>query len=93
MIRELFDALAASGRLTPGLWMLIALLVGVALARLVILVNAIWLEATVNHHCSALVRTNLIERLYQRPGAAPLPYPTGDVLGRLTTDAWTVASR
>ena len=92
VIRELFDALTIAGRLTPGLWALIALLVGVALARLVILVNAIWLEATVNHHCSALVRTNLIERLYQRPGALPLPYPTGDVLGRLTTDAWTIAS-
>jgi ATP-binding cassette subfamily B protein len=92
VIRALFDALAASGRLTPGLWALIALLVGVALARLAILVSAVWLEATVNHHCSALVRANLVERLYQRPGAAPLPYPTGDVLNRFTIDAWTLAA-
>ncbi|MFN8539067.1 MAG: ABC transporter ATP-binding protein [Thermomicrobiales bacterium] len=92
VIRAMFDALATAGRLTPGLWALIALLVGVALARLMILVNAIWLEATVNHRCSALVRTNLIARLYERPGAAPLPYPTGDILGRLTTDAWALAS-
>jgi ATP-binding cassette subfamily B protein len=92
VIRAMFDALSASGRLTSGLWVLIALLVGVALARLVILVNAIWLEATVNHHASALVRANLIERLYRRPGAAPLPYPTGDVLGRLTIDAWAIAA-
>jgi ATP-binding cassette subfamily B protein len=92
VIRALFDALTASGRLTPGLWALIALLVGVALARLAILASAVWLEATVNHHASALVRANLVERLYRRPGAAPLPYPTGDVLDRLTTDSWTVAA-
>lgn len=92
VIRAMFDALAATGRLSPGLWALIALLVGVALARLVILINAVWLEATVNHHCAALLRTNLVAHLYRRPGALPLPYAAGDVLSRLTIDAWTIAS-
>lgn len=92
VIRALFDRLAATGRLSPGLWALIALLVGVALARLVILVSAVWLEQTVNHTCAALLRTNLVAHLYGRPGALPLPHATGDVLGRLTTDTWTIAA-
>jgi ATP-binding cassette subfamily B protein len=92
VIRAMFDRLAATGRLTPALWALIALLVGVALARLAILVNAVWLEATVNHTGAALLRTNLVAHLYGRPGALSLPYATGDVLVRLTTDAWTVAA-
>ena len=92
VIRELFDALAMSGRLTTGLWALIALLVGVALARLVVLVSAVWLEATINYQSAALVRTNIVAKLYDRPGALPLSYPTGDVLGRLSTDAYALSS-
>src|SRR5215218_4137456 len=49
VIRALFDTLTADSRLSPALWALVALLVGVALARVVILISATWAQATMSY--------------------------------------------
>jgi ATP-binding cassette subfamily B protein len=81
VIRAMFDELTQSGRLTIGLWALIALLVSIAVARLVIQLTSDWLEASFK--VSDLLRMNALDLIYRLPGAVPLPVPVGDVVMRL----------
>lgn len=83
VIRRMFDALTRSGRLNPELWLLIALLVSTALARVVIFIGANWMEQTFSAMVGSLLRYNAVEALYRQPGAAPLPMPVGDMVKRL----------
>lgn len=92
VIHALFDTLTATGQLTPQLWALIALLVGVALARVVILISATWAQATMSYLYAALLRVNVLEHLMARPGALTPTFPYGETVSRLGQDAWQVAA-
>src|SRR4051794_4060909 len=69
VIRALFDTLTANSQLTPELWLLVAWLVGVALARVVILISATWSQGTMSYLYAALLRVNALDHITQRPGA------------------------
>ncbi len=60
VIRRLFDVLPRSGRLTPELWLLVALLVSTALAQVVIFVSANWMEQTFSSLVGSLLRYNAV---------------------------------
>ena len=92
VIRALFDTLTATPRLTPALWALIALLVGVALARVVILVSATWAHASMSYLYAALLKVNVLTHLTRRPGALTPPFALGDLVSRLGQDTWQVAA-
>jgi ATP-binding cassette subfamily B protein len=92
VIRSLFDTLTATSQFTPELWLLVALLVGVALARVVILVSATWAHATMSYLYGALLNTNALDHLTHRPGALTPPFPIGDLVNRLAQDAPQVAT-
>jgi ATP-binding cassette subfamily B protein len=91
VIRAMFDELTATSELSPMLWALVALLVGVALARVVILVSATWAHSSMSHLYSALLSTNLMTHLVRRPGALTLPFPIGDIVNRMAQDVPQVA--
>lgn len=86
IIQRLFDTLSANSQLSPALWMLVALLVGSALARFVILVSATWAHSTMSWLYSALVSVNVIHHLLRRPGALAPLFPVGDLMNRLSAD-------
>ncbi len=86
VIRALFDTLEATGQLTRELWLLVALLVGVALARFVILVSATWAHGTMSYLYSSLVSTNVLEHLIRQPGALAPRFPIGDLVNRMAHD-------
>lgn len=83
VIRRMFEALPAAAGLSTELLLLVALLVAIALAQIVIFVSATWLENNFRETAGALLRQNAVEGIYQRPAAAPLPIPVGDVMSRL----------
>jgi ATP-binding cassette, subfamily B, bacterial len=72
-------------------WGLIALLVALAVARLVALLGGVALELTGNFIAGALLRTNVFERLLLRPDARSLPLPVGEIVNRLENDTAEVA--
>ena len=92
VIQRIFDTLAGADRFGWGLWGLIALLVGVALARVAVLLSAIFAELTGYLTSAGLLRTNAFARLLARPDARALAVPAGDIVNRLEKDAGTLAT-
>lgn len=83
VIRRMFDELPRMGGLTTELWLLVALLVSIAAAQVVIFVSGTWVESHFRDLVGGLLRRNAVEAIYQRPGAAALPVPLGDIVSRL----------
>ena len=90
LIKRLFALLADPGAVAEprtGVWLVAGTLVGVALARSVFALG--WpAEKTLIGLVAALLRQNLLRRILQRPGAAPLPEGSspGEVISRLRDD-------
>jgi ATP-binding cassette subfamily B protein len=91
VIQQLFDMLARAQGFSWQLWGLIALLVGVALARVAALLGGIFVEQTGYFLSAGLLRTNMFARLLGRPDARALSVPSGDLVNRLDKDAGTLA--
>ena len=106
-VRRLFDLLASRNVLNTAasiadarasVWALAAVLVGISLTRLIM--SWAWAgEKSLHLICGTLMRHNLLRRILQRPGAAPLPAgsSSGEAISRLRDDldhigvfvAWT----
>lgn len=92
VVREILNRLSDGGSLSTGFWVLIAILVGAALARVVALLFSVAFDGI----CEAigigrLMRSGFAQVL-AKPGAERLKHPTGDVVSRLTDDTTTVSS-
>ena len=72
--------------LSNGLWTLLLLIIGVELSRMVVDILGNWGAAKVRMAGQSLMRTNIMRSILQKPGAEPLPVPTGDVINRLDDD-------
>jgi ATP-binding cassette, subfamily B, bacterial len=92
VIRQLFELLEpqaaeATADIRAAVWMLAAWLVGITLARSLFVLG--WpAEKSMINLTSALMRHNLLRRILQRPGAAPLPpgSSSGEAISRLRDD-------
>jgi ATP-binding cassette subfamily B protein len=91
LIQSFLDHLSATTHADAALWWLIALLVGVALARAATLLGAVVMEMTLHLIVIALLRQNLLRRILQRPGARPVPTSPGEAISRLRDDVQNVA--
>ncbi|HEY7835036.1 MAG TPA: ABC transporter ATP-binding protein [Ktedonobacterales bacterium] len=91
IVQRVLDAL---GRSAPGaapsagFWWLIALLLGVGVARVAVLSGTTVAQFFPMNRSAALLRRNVLEHLLRRPGALPLPVPTGDAINRLQDDIY-----
>ncbi len=88
--KSYFDQLNSSATgsvtLSSGLWTLLLLIIGVELSRMLTDVLGNWGAAKVRMAGGSLMRTNIMHTILQKPGAVPLPVPTGDVINRLDDD-------
>lgn len=91
VIKAIFDLLAAGSTIGWDFWGLIALLVGVALARATLLVGTMAAERFPIQRSLTLLRTNLLREILRQPGAARLPMPVGDAVNRLMHDPYTIS--
>ena len=85
--REFLDTLTGDARFTFGIWGLIALLIGIALAQIALEFGGIYTDSRHRFTMSALLRRNLLERILQRPGARPVPGSVGEAISRFRDDA------
>ena len=86
LAREIFNRLTDPAPVRFGLWTLVTLIVLSTVARQTIY----WLlslgSALHRHLLASLLRSNLLEQLFQRPGAQALPYSAGETLSRFRDD-------
>ena len=86
LAREIFNRLTDPAPVRFGLWTLVTLIVLSTVARQIIY----WLfslgSALHRHLLASLLRSNLLEQLFQRPGAQALPYSAGETLSRFRDD-------
>jgi ATP-binding cassette subfamily B protein len=91
--KSFFDQLEGMGdtavsptTLSNALWTLLLLLVSVELSRMVADIVAHWSSAKVRMAGQSLMRVNVMRSIFRKPGATPLPVPTGDVINRMDDD-------
>jgi ATP-binding cassette, subfamily B, bacterial len=84
--RAVFDQLSGHAPAGLNLPSLLAALVGVALAVNLMAVYGFWLEGTVMAHVETLLRRNLLQRIFARPGARALPTSPGEAISRFRDD-------
>ncbi len=84
--RAIFDAITGGAAAGGSLWSLLALLVGVAAARIGINVWGVSAWATYFFSRAGLLRRNLLERILNRPGAKALPDSPGEAMSRFRDD-------
>jgi ATP-binding cassette, subfamily B, bacterial len=72
IIREFFNTLTNKSPFTLSVWAWIALFLAVGLARIVAIITGRITKTQHRFTMSALVRRNLLAKLYDRPGAEPL---------------------
>lgn len=91
IIRAIFDTL--TGEATPpiGLWWLIALIVGTALARAGAIFGDVIVYFNFRYVLTALMRGNLFDHILSRPGARAVPGSPGEAISRFREDVDEVA--
>lgn len=85
IIARYFDALTA-GITTSQLGWVVAAMLGYAAGRSVIIFFGMRNHASLLFRAGALMRKNLLARIYELPGAAPLDESPGEVVSRMRDD-------
>lgn len=93
--KRFFDGLGTTG-FNPAT--LIALLVGYGLARVSLMVVAMWNDVNFTFRLGSLLRRNMLERIFDMPGAQAVHEAPGEIISRFREDvqhveeavSWTV---
>ena len=86
VVRAVFDELTGAATASIGLWGLLALLAGLALARVAGISGGIWTIATFLLRASGRIRRNMFESVLARPGADAIPGSPGEAISRFGGD-------
>src|SRR5581483_2417278 len=89
--KSVFDMITGAAPVTIGLWGLIALYIGIELARQATSFGEIWAYYTFLYTTGALLRFNLFASILRRPGAKPFPVAVGDAINRFQNDVTETA--
>lgn len=84
--RELFNTLAGESGIGLNIWTLVALLAGVAMARVSIMFGGVWAWSTLYLSIGALLRRNMLDWLVNGPGTRTLPDSPGEAVSRFRDD-------
>ena len=87
IIQRFFNVFNGDGSTPSLVWNLIALFIAAAIARAVLFITGVFIDAFHRFTMSALLRRNILGAILQQPGAAALKHSTGDALSRMQEDA------
>ncbi len=91
IVQQIIDGLTHGMRLGNPFWGLVALLLGLMLARMTVGMTVMTSERFPMFHTQLLLRKNVLAHLLRQPGAADLPFATGDMLNRIEGDPGALA--
>lgn len=84
--KQYYDGLTGATNLSVSLYAVLALIVLVELGRMGSDMLGEWGSAKVRMGGQSLMRLNIVQNILRKPGAQPLPVPTGDVINRMDDD-------
>jgi ATP-binding cassette subfamily B protein len=87
LARAILDSLSGAAQTGLNIPTLIGLLVGVALARVALILGGALTDIPHRFMMSALLRRNMLEHILEQPGAARTSDSVGDALSRFRDDA------
>ena len=85
-----FDSVTESAGLTFSLWAILALVLGVGVARILSILIGAMVDIRHRFNMETLLRRNLLSGILNRPGAAALPGSTGEALNTFRDDALVI---
>jgi ATP-binding cassette subfamily B protein len=88
--KSIFDTITGAQPAQVNLWLMIALFVGVEVARLFTAVGTDWFGWTFRFAASIVLHRNLFARLLSRRGDAPMPVSPGEAVNRFREDVGEV---
>jgi ATP-binding cassette, subfamily B, bacterial len=86
VIKAIFDRLTGHEAAGFGIPALIALFVAIETARFAISFSEVWSYVTFFLTTGALLRRNILAAIMRRPGAVPMPVPSGAAVNRFRGD-------
>ncbi len=86
VVKRVFDGLTGEANASVGLWTLLALLAGIAVARQATIIGAVAAETSLRLVISTLLRKNLLARILKNPGARAVPTSPGEAVSRFRDD-------
>ncbi|HMQ34222.1 MAG TPA: ABC transporter ATP-binding protein, partial [Chloroflexaceae bacterium] len=92
LLRAVFDRLSGAAPAGLSVWSLIALVVGVELARLLLSLAPALINVLVEFRLLTLLRANLLARILSYPGARALPDSPGEAVSRFRDDTAEVST-
>lgn len=84
--RQYYDGLTGARETAVSLYAILGLIILVELGRMASDTLGEWGGAKVRLGGQSLMRTNILRNILSKPGAQPLPVPTGDVINRTDDD-------
>ena len=86
VMREFFNTLSGTDTWNWGIESFAALVVGLALARALIILADMYAHNLYTFRSGALLRKNLLTRILERPGARAVPQSAGEAISRFRDD-------
>ena len=87
IIQRFFNVFGTDTGSASLVWMLVALLIATAIARGMLFMSGVYVDAFHRFTMSALLRRNILAAILEQPGAAAMKHTPGDALSRLREDA------
>ncbi|HUM72367.1 MAG TPA: ABC transporter ATP-binding protein, partial [Chloroflexota bacterium] len=84
--KQFYDGLTGAVSLPVSLYAVLGLIVLVELGRTAVNLLGEWGSERVRTAAQSLMRLNIVQAILRKPGAQPLPVPTGDVINRMDDD-------
>jgi ATP-binding cassette subfamily B protein len=84
--KAFFDTLTGNATLKFGVWVLIALLIGAALGRILLIVFGFITDVHFRFRMGMLLRRNLLEHVLKQPGAQAIPVSPGEAISHFRDD-------
>ncbi|KRE83078.1 ABC transporter ATP-binding protein [Paenibacillus sp. Soil766] len=84
--KAFFDTLTGNATLKFGVWGLIALLIGAALGRILLIIIGFITDVHFRFRMGMLLRRNLLEHVLKQPGAQAIPVSPGEAISHFRDD-------
>ncbi|MGO4500206.1 ABC transporter ATP-binding protein [Paenibacillus sp. 2RAB27] len=84
--KTFFDTLTGNATLKFGVWGLIALLIGAALGRILLIIIGFITDVHFRFRMGMLLRRNLLEHVLKQPGAQAIPVSPGEAISHFRDD-------